>query len=189
MGCSGSSSVDVDPNKEKDLEEYKRQLMMDIEVNNAKINSYNNEIENYNKLIREGENQLKLNAFSLSKEEQEIKFQKLVELKNDRARAQRQLNSLKPLNETTKNNLEDVKKRIEKLRLVKTVKTGEILRDRLGDEENNSLFKNNQKRLVNQKTLDEQNIRELDRLNRQYNGNDGVDEERYRMELLGGTKP
>ena len=109
MGCSSAETVDVD-SIEKEMELQKRILNVQINENNQKIMSYERKIEDYNNRIKEGENEVKLNRYALNEAEINNKIKKLMDLQKDRARIQRSLDSLKTLNETLKNNLENIKK-------------------------------------------------------------------------------
>ena len=112
MGCSSSEAVGVGPrlSLEEEMERQKRNLDLQIDENNIKIMGYEREIEDFNNQIKERENEVKLNGYALSEAEINSKMKKLMDLQKDRARIQRSLDSLKTLNETLKNNLENVKK-------------------------------------------------------------------------------
>ena len=189
MGCSDSSSVSVPMTLTEELEEQRRKVMFNIEENNVKIATYENEINNYNKEIKERENELK-NGYTLTDAEKNTRFNKLMELQKDRARVQRNLDSLKTFNEQMKNNLENIDKKLDELRVAQTVKGGNKLFKKIENENNNEVIGANAHNLISQRAKDDRNRAEIERMNRVYNGNDVINEEAYRRQLLGyGTKP
>ena len=188
MGCS-SNSASVPLTLTEELEEQRRKVMFNIEENNVKIATYENEIDNYNKEIKERENELK-NGYTLTDAEKNTRFNKLMELQKDRARVQRNLDSLKTYNEVMKNNLENIDKKLDELRVAQTVKGGNKLFKKIEDENNSGVIGANAHNLISQRTKDDRNRAEIERMNRVYNGNDVINEEAYRRQLLGyGTKP
>ena len=189
MGCSDSSSVSVPMTLTEELEEQRRKVMLNIDENNTKIATYENEINNYNKEIKERENELK-NGYTLTDAEKNTRFNKLMELQKDRARVQRNLDSLKTYNEVMKNNLENIDKKLDELRIAQTVKGGNKLFKKIENENNNEVIGASAHNLISQRTKDDRNRAEIERMNRVYNGNDVINEETYRRQLLGyGTKP
>ena len=189
MGCSDSSSVSVPMTLTEELEEQRRKVMFNIDENNNKIATYENEINNYNKEIKERENELK-NGYTLTDAEKNTRFNKLMELQKDRARVQRNLDSLKTYNEVMKNNLENIDKKLDELRIAQTVKGGNKLFKKIENENNNEVIGASAHNLISQRTKDDRNRAEIERMNRVYNGNDVINEEAYRRQLLGyGTKP
>ena len=189
MGCSDSSSVSVPMTLTEELEEQRRKVMFNIDENNNKIATYENEINNYNKEIKERENELK-NGYTLTDAEKNTRFNKLMELQKDRARVQRNLDSLKTFNEVMKNNLENINKKLDELRIAQTVKGGNKLFKKIENENNSEVIGANAHNLISQRTKDDRNRAEIERMNRVYNGNDVINEEAYRRQLLGyGTKP
>ncbi len=58
------------------MESQKRDLMFQIEQNNLKIKSLENEIQNLDSQIRDGENDIKLNQFLLKENELKAKAKK-----------------------------------------------------------------------------------------------------------------
>ena len=188
MGCS-SDSASVPMTLTEELEEQRRKVMFNIEENNVKIATYENEIDNYNKEIKERENELK-NGYTLTDAEKNTRFNKLMELQKDRARVQRNLDSLKTYNEVMKNNLENIDKKLDELRVAQTVKGGNKLFKKIENENNSEVIGANAHNLISQRTKDDRNRAEIERMNRVYNGNDVINEEAYRRQLLGyGTKP
>ena len=184
MGCSSVEAVDVS-SIEKEMELQKRILNVQINENNQKIMGYERNIEDYNNRIKEGENEVKLNRYALSEAEINNKIKKLIDLQKDRARIQRSLDSLKTLNETLKNNLENVGKILEELRVMQTLKDGNQLMNKLDEGNNANILYTNAKKLLKQRVNDEQTQKNLERLNNAYVGSDVLNIDEYEKKLLG----
>ena len=190
MGCSGSGSVDPTLTLEQELEMQQKKEMIEIEENNFKLATYEIEIERFNKEIKEGENELKLKGYELTEAEKKTKFNKLMELQKDRARVQRSLDSLKAFNEQMKNNLENIRKKIDEQRVARTFRDGNNILKKIEREDNNDVINTNAQNLISQKLRDEKTRKNIERMNNAYNGNDVINEDEYRRQLLGiGTKP
>ena len=187
MGCSSSEAVGVGPrlSLEEEMERQKRNLNLQIDENNIKIMGYEREIEDYNNQIKEKENEVKLNGYALSEAEINNKIKKLMDLQKDRARIQRALDSLKTLNETLKNNLENVGKILEELRVMQTLKDGNQLMNRLDEGNNANIMNKNAQDLLKQRINDEQIQKNLERLNNAYAGSDVLNIDDYKKKLLG----
>ena len=187
MGCSSSDAVGVGPrlSLEEEMERQKRNLDLQIDENNIKIMGYEREVEDFNNQIKERENEVKLNAYSLSEAEINSKMKKLMDLQKDRARIQRSLDSLKTLNETLKNNLENVKKKLEEQRVVQTLKDGNQLMNKIDDGNYANIMNTNAKNLLKQRVNDDQTQKNLERLNNAYAGNDVPNLDDYKKKLLG----
>ena len=184
MGCSSSEAVDVG-SIEKEMELQKRILNVQINENNPKIMDYERKIEDYNNRIKEGENEVKLNRYALNEAEINNKIKKLMDLQKDRARTQRSLDSLKTLNETLKNNLENVGKILEELRVMQTLKDGNQLMNKLDEGTNANILYTNAKKLLKQRVIDDQTQKNLERLNSAYAGSDVLNIDEYKKKLLG----
>ena len=187
MGCSSSDAVGVGPrlSLEEEMERQKRNLDSQIGENNIKIMGYEREIEDFNNQIKERENEVKLNGYALSEAEINSKIKKLMDLQKDRARTQRSLDSLKTLNETLKNNLENVGKILEELRVMQTLKDGNQLMDKLDEGTNANILYTNAKKLLKQRAIDDQTQKNLERLNNAYTGSDVLNIDEYKKKLLG----
>ena len=187
MGCSSSEAVGVGPrlSLEEEMERQKRNLDLQIDENNIKIMGYEREVEDFNNQIKERENEVKLNAYTLSEAEINSKMKKLMDLQKDRARIQRSLDSLKTLNETLKNNLENVKKKLEEQRVVQTLKDGNQLMNKIDEGNNANIMNTNAKNLLKQRVNDDQTQKNLERLNNAYAGNDVPNLDDYKKQLLG----
>ena len=187
MGCSSSEAVGVGPrlSLEEEMERQKRNLDLQIDENNIKIMGYEREIEDFNNQIKEKENEVKLNGYALSEAEINSKMKKLMDLQKDRARIQRSLDSLKTLNETLKNNLENVKKKLEEQRVVQTLKDGTQLMNKIDEGNNANIMNTNAKNLLKQRVNDDQTQKNLERLNNAYAGSDVLNVDDYKKKLLG----
>ena len=187
MGCSSSEAVGVGPrlSLEEEMERQKRNLDLQIDENNIKIMGYEREIEDFNNQIKEKENEVKLNGYALSEAEINSKIKKLMDLQKDRARIQRSLDSLKNLNETLKNNLENVKKKLEEQRVVQTLKDGTQLMNKIDEGNNDNIMNTNAKNLLKQRVNDDQTQKNLERLNNAYSGSDVPNLDDYKKQLLG----
>ena len=187
MGCSSSDAVGVGPrlSLEEEMERQKRNLDLQIDENNIKIMGYEREIEDFNNQIKERENEVKLNGYALSEAEINNKIKKLMDLQKDRARIQRSLDSLKTLNETLKNNLENVKKKLEEQRVVQTLKDGNQLMNKIDDGNYANIMNTNAKNLLRQRVNDDQTQKNLERLNDAYAGSDVPNLDDYKKKLLG----
>ena len=187
MGCSSSEAVGVGPrlSLEEEMERQKRNLDLQIDENNIKIMGYEREIEDFNNQIKERENEVKLNGYALSEAEINSKIKKLMDLQKDRARTQRSLDSLKTLNETLKNNLENVKKKLEEQGVVQTLKDGNQLMNKIDDGNYANIMNTNAKNLLRQRVNDDQTQKNLERLNDAYAGSDVPNLDDYKKKLLG----
>ena len=188
MGCSSDEAIAVGRPRlslEEEMERQKRNLNLQIDENNIKIMGYEREIEDYNNQIQEKENEVKLNGYALSEAEINNKIKKLMDLQKDRARIQRALDSLKTLNETLKNNLENVEKKLDQQRVVQTLKDGNQLMNRLDEGNNANIMNKNAQDLLKQRINDEQIQKNLERLNNAYAGSDVLNVDDYKKKLLG----
>ena len=190
MGCSDSGSVGPTLTLEQELEIQKRNVMAQIEENNFKVATYENEIDRFNQEIKDGENTLKLKGYELTEAEKKTKFNRLMELQKDRARVQRSLDSLKAFNEQMKNNLENIGKKMNEQRVAKVFRDENNILKKIEKEDNNDVIRTNADNLLSQKLRDEKTRKNVERMNNAYNGNDVINEDEYMRQLLGyGTKP
>ena len=188
MGCCSDEAIAVGRPRlslEEEMERQKRNLDSQIGENNKKIMGYEREIEDFNNQIKEKENEVKLNGYALSEAEINSKIKKLMDLQKDRARTQRSLDSLKTLNETLKNNLENVKKKLEEQRVVQTLKDGNQLMNKIDDGNYANIMNTNAKNLLKQRVNDDQTQKNLERLNNAYAGSDVLNVDDYKKKLLG----
>ena len=189
MGCGGikvANDQNRPPSLEVQLEKQKRDLEYQVETNNIKLNSLEKEIEEIDKKVKEGENNIKLNQYQLKEEELKSKAKKLIELKRDRARLQKTLEQISSMNETLKNNLDSVTKKIIENQNMKAIKNQNVIMDQYEKENVTQAIGMNVANLKRQKEEDEKVQKILQRGNDAYIGNDNLkDEDAYLKDLLG----
>ena len=189
MGCGGikvANDQNRPPSLEVQLEKQKRDLEYQVETNNIKLNSLEKEIEEIDKKVKEGENNIKLNQYQLKEEELKSKAKKLIELKRDRARLQNTLEQISSMNETLKNNLDSVTKKIIENQNMKAIKNQNVIMDQYEKENVTQAIGMNVANLKRQKEEDEKMQKILQRGNDAYIGNDNLkDEDAYLRDLLG----
>ena len=188
MGCSSPNAIEEQKNipLEIQMEAQKRDLMVQIEENNIKIMNLENEIQKMDSQIRDGENDIKLNQFQLKENELKAKAKKLIDMQRDKARNQRSLDSLRGINETMKNNLENLERKLEEHRNIKALKQGNEIMNQYNRENNAAILANNANQLLDQRAKDEQTKKIIERGNNAYVGNDNLrNEDEYLKELLG----
>ena len=189
MGCGGikvANDQNRPPSLEVQLEKQKRDLEYQVETNNIKLNSLEKEIEEIDKKVKEGENNIKLNQYQLKEEELKSKAKKLIELKRDRARLQKTLEQISSMNETLKNNLDSVTKKIIENQNLKAIKNQNVIMDQYEKENVTQAIGMNVANLKRQKEEDEKMQKILQRGNDAYIGNDNLkDEDAYLRDLLG----
>ena len=187
MGCSSSSQT-IEYNLSENLEAQRRNLLMQIEENNLKIKQYENEIQSKENEINEQENDIKLNQYQYKESELKAKARKIIDLKKDQERSKRSLDSLRTMNETMKNNLENVERKINEHANMEKIKKGNEVMNQVKRQNNDQILANNVENLLDQRARDEQTKKNLERANNQYLGNDPqFNEDAYLKELLGHT--
>ena len=182
MGCS-SSEPELTL---EDMEAQKRQYLQLIEDNNFKIRQCDNEITKIDDQIKKGEADIKVNQYKYSQDEINDKIQKLMLLKRDRARIQKNKESSAAFNENAKNNCDNLDKKIEEFKNMKQMKRGNKIIQRIQKENHEEILENNINGLYQQKEESERLKRMIQRGNDQYIGNDVLlKEEEYKRQLLG----
>ena len=189
MGCGGIKTVEKGLSLDEQLEKQRRDLSYQVETNNIKINSLEKEIDEYDQKIKEGESDIKINQYQLKEDELKAKAKKLIEIRRDRARAQKQLEQISTMNEAMKNNLAAVEKKISENKNMQVLKNqNDLMNDY--DKENNvgEIVGNNVANLKRQKDDDEKVQKILQRGNDAYIGSDNLnDENAYLNNLLGNN--
>ena len=190
MGCCGIQVVEEKGlSLDEQLEKQKRDLSYQVETNNIKIQALEKRIEEYDQKIKEGENDIKLNQYQLKEDELKAKAKKLIEIRRDRARDQKQLEQISSMNETMKNNLVAVEKKIMENKNMQVLKNqNDLMKDY--DKENNvgQIVGNNVTNLKRQKDEDEKVQKILQRGNDAYFGSNNLnDENAYLNNLLGNN--
>ena len=189
MGCGGIKTVEKGLSLDEQLEKQRRDLSYQVETNNIKINSLEKEIDEYDQKIKEGESDIKINQYQLKEDELKAKAKKLIEIRRDRARAQKQLEQISTMNEAMKNNLAAVEKKISENKNMQVLKNqNDLMNDY--DKENNvgEIVGNNVANLKRQKDDDQKAQKILQRGNDAYMGSDNLnDENAYLNNLLGNN--
>ena len=195
MGCDNDPQViEVEresPPLEIKLEQQKRDVTYQVDSNSIKISDLEKKIEGYDKQIREGENDIKLNQYQLKEEELKSRARKLIEIKRNRARDQKTLEQISTMNEGLKNNLDAIEKKIIEIKNLKAIKNQNEIMGQYEKQNVGKIVMDNVEDLKRQKEDDEKLQRILQRGNDAYIGNDNLkDEDAYLRTLLGnGTTP
>lgn len=187
MGCSGTNQV-----KEYDLEQkmYKQKdnLSYKISENEIKIQEYENQIQNFEYLIKNGETDIQVNQFQLKESELKAKAKKLLELKREKDRTQQTLEKLQAMNETLKNNRENLERKIDEQQNVRELKQGNAIMNQISKENHTKTIQDNINNLYLQKKQEEETKRILERGNKQMVGDENlINEDAYLKQLLGGN--
>ena len=124
----------------KSLNQIKGKFITNIEINKIKIEKLEEKISDYNSQIKEKDAEIMQYQYSLNEDEKLLKAKKVIILRNDRDREQRQLNSLYAFNETLKNNLDLVKNKIEELEMYINAKKANKIMKQLGILDTNQTF-------------------------------------------------
>ena len=124
----------------KSLNQIKVKFITNIEINKIKIEKLEEKISDYNSQIKEKDAEIMQYQYSLNEDEKLLKAKKVIILRNDRDREQRQLNSLYAFNETLKNNLDSVKNKIGELEMYINVKDANKILKQSGILDTNQTF-------------------------------------------------
>ena len=124
----------------KSLNQIKGKFITNIEINKIKIEKLEEKISDYNSQIKEKDAEIMQYQYSLNEDEKLLKAKKVIILRNDRDREQRQLYSLYAFNETLKNNLDSLKNKIEELEMYINAKKANKIMKQLGILDTNQTF-------------------------------------------------
>ena len=124
----------------KSLYRIKGKFITNIEINKIKIEKLEEKISDYNSQIKEKDTEIMQYQYSLNEDEKLLKAKKVIILRNDRDREQRQLNNLYAFNETLKNNLDSVKNKIGELEMYINVKDANKILKQSGILDTNQTF-------------------------------------------------
>ena len=124
----------------KSLNQIKGKFITNIEINKIKIEKLEEKISDYDSQIKEKDAEIMQYQYSLNEDEKLLKAKKVIILRNDRDREQRQLNSLYAFNETLKNNLDSLKNKIEELEMYINAKKANKIMKQLGILDINQTF-------------------------------------------------
>ena len=184
MGCDGINE-EKQLTMEQKMEILKRNLKSRKLDNELKIMSLEKEIANYENQIKDGENDIKLNQFTYNESELKTKVKKLIQLQNDKNRLQRNLDSLTAMNETIKNNIQNIENKMDEYSNMNCFKEGNELLNQLNKENNAGVLIENNNALLNQKREEERTKQILQKGNEKIAGNDLYNEDDYLKQLLG----
>ena len=135
--------------------------------------------------IKQGEADLKQNQYSYSETEKINKAKRLIDLKKDQQRNQKSLDSLRTYNETLKNNLDMLKKKIEEIRNNKQIQEGNELMNELKDLDNGETLQANLNNLMIERQKEEENMQIMKNGNNAINNDLGINEDEYLKRILG----
>ena len=124
----------------KSLYKIKGKFITNIDTNKTKIDKLEEKISDYNSQIKEKDTEIMQYQYSLNEDEKLLKAKKVIILRNDRDREQRQLNNLYAFNETLKNNLDSVKNKIGELEMYINVKDANKILKQSGILDTNQTF-------------------------------------------------
>ena len=163
----------------------KRDLTMQIENNHLKLLNLEKEIEEIEDKISEGENDIRLNQSLLNENELRNKAKKLVELNRDKQRNIKSLEYILTINETLKNNLESIDKKIIEYQNMPFLNRANNIMDSNRIEDNAQILANNTNTLLKQREEEEKIQKLLEEANKAYLGNEYLkNEEEYLKNLL-----
>ena len=131
MGCF-ETKEDI-PTKINKLTQLKGKMLSTIEINKVKIEGMQKKIENLDSQIKQGENDLVQNKFSYSESEIKTKAKQIYELKKDRQRLEKQVETSTAYNDNLKNNLSKIENKIEELRNAGTIMEGNNVMNGMDD--------------------------------------------------------
>ena len=171
----------------KSLNQIKGKFITNIEINKITIDKLEEKISDYNSQIKEKDTEIMQYQYSLNEDEKLLKAKKVIILRNDRDREQRQLNNLYAFNETLKNNLDSVKNKIGELEMYINVKDANKILKQSGILDTNQTFIENAEIILEGRDKTDQIIKGLT------NGNSCLNEgiqspDDYLKSLLGNNE-
>ena len=184
MGCLCPDIPDDIPTKINKLTKLRNKMMSTIEINKVKIEGMEKKIQDYDEKIKQGENDLVQNKFSYSESEIKMKAKQIYDLKKDRQRVEKQMQTSTAYNDNLKNNLSKIETKIEELRNAGTIMEGNQIMDGMDDLNTADVLQKNIEGMMREEQIQEQNRRILD------NGNQAMNEglgnfDDYMNSLLG----
>ena len=184
MGCDEINDEKL--TIEEQMEILKRKLKARKLDNELKIMSLEKEIESYENQIKDGENDIKLNQFSYNESELKTKVKKLIQIQNDKNRIQRNLDSLTAMNETIKNNIQNLENKMDEYSNMNYFREGNEILNQINKENNAGVLIENTNALLNQKREDERIKNLLEKGNEKITGNNNLyNEDDYLKQILG----
>ena len=159
MGCF-ETKEDI-PTKINKLTMLKGKMLSTIEINKVKIEGMQKKIENLDSQIKQGENDLVQNKFSYSESELKTKAKQIYELKKDRQRLEKQVETSTAYNDNLKNNLSKIENKIEELRNAGTIMEGNDVMNGMDDLNTADILQKNIEGMMREEHNQDENLRIL----------------------------
>ena len=159
MGCF-ETKEDI-PTKINKLTQLKGKMLSTIEINKVKIEGMQKKIENLDSQIKQGENDLVQNKFSYSETELKTKAKQIYELKKDRQRLEKQMETSTAYNDNLKNNLSKIETKIEELRNAGTIMEGNDVMNGMDDLNTADILQKNIEGMMREVQNQDENLRIL----------------------------
>ena len=159
MGCF-ETKEDI-PTKINKLTMLKGKMLSTIEINKVKIEGMQKKIENLDSQIKQGENDLVQNKFSYSETELKTKAKQIYELKKDRQRLEKQMETSNAYNDNLKNNLSKIETKIEELRNAGTIMEGNDVMNGMDDLNTADILQKNIEGMMREEHNQDENLRIL----------------------------
>ena len=159
MGCF-ETKEDI-PTKINKLTMLKGKMLSTIEINKVKIEGMQKKIENLDSQIKQGENDLVQNKFSYSETELKTKAKQIYELKKDRQRLEKQVETSTAYNDNLKNNLSKIENKIEELRNAGTIMEGNDVMNGMDDLNTADILQKNIEGMMREEHNQDENLRIL----------------------------
>ena len=159
MGCF-ETKEDI-PTKINKLTQLKGKMLSTIEINKVKIEGMQKKIEDLDSQIKQGENDLVQNKFSYSESELKTKAKQIYELKKDRQRLEKQVETSTAYNDNLKNNLSKIETKIEELRNAGTIMEGNDLMEGMNDLNTADILQKNIEGMMREEQNQDEHLRIL----------------------------
>ena len=159
MGCF-ETKEDI-PTKINKLTMLKGKMLSTIEINKVKIEGMQKKIENLDSQIKQGENDLVQNKFSYSETELKTKAKQIYELKKDRQRLEKQMETSNAYNDNLKNNLSKIENKIEELRNAGTIMEGNDVMNGMDDLNTADILQKNIEGMMREEQNQDEHLRIL----------------------------
>ena len=159
MGCF-ETKEDI-PTKINKLTMLKGKMLSTIEINKVKIEGMQKKIGDLDSQIKQGENDLVQNKFSYSETELKTKAKQIYELKKDRQRLEKQVETSTAYNDNLKNNLSKIENKIEELRNAGTIMEGNDVMNGMDDLNTADILQKNIEGMMREDHNQDENLRIL----------------------------
>ena len=159
MGCF-ETKEDI-PTKINKLTMLKGKMLSTIEINKVKIEGMQKKIGDLDSQIKQGENDLVQNKFSYSETELKTKAKQIYELKKDRQRLEKQVETSTAYNDNLKNNLSKIETKIEELRNAGTIMEGNDVMNGMDDLNTADILQKNIEGMMREEHNQDENLRIL----------------------------